>query len=99
MADIEKVIKALEFCTDTKPVETCFGKCPYAVADDDYRCRDMKLDALELLKEQKPVEAEVEIEGGGHNWFYVCGECHGFVKLPWVYCPGCGRRLKWVQLN
>ena len=56
MNNREKVIKALEFCTDTKPVETCFGKCPYAVADDDYRCRDMKLDALALLKEQ---EAEI----------------------------------------
>ena len=51
MTDREKVITALEFCTDTKPVETCFGKCPYAIADDDYRCRDMKLDALALLKE------------------------------------------------
>ena len=48
----DKVIKALEFCTSPKVVDTCYGECPYAVADDDYRCRDMKLDALALLKEQ-----------------------------------------------
>lgn len=53
MADREKVIKALEFCTDQRIVDTCYGECPYAVADDEYKCLQMKLDALALLKEQE----------------------------------------------
>ena len=60
MADMEKVITALEFCADTKPVETCFGKCPYAVAYDDYRCGNMKLDALELLKQYSGLAKALE---------------------------------------
>lgn len=52
--DREKVIKALEFCTNQRIVDTCYGECPYAVADDEYKCLQMKLDALELLKESVP---------------------------------------------
>lgn len=50
MIDREKVIKALKFCSSPEVVDTCVGKCPYAVADDDYRCADMKRDALALLE-------------------------------------------------
>lgn len=85
--DREKVITALEFCTDTKPAETCFGKCPYAVADDDYRCRDMKLDALTLLKEQepKPVIQDRQCEVAPNVW-----ERKG-------YCPNCRQEVLWTH--
>lgn len=88
MADMEKVITALEFCTDTKPVETCFGKCPYAVADDDYRCRDMKLDALTLLKEQKAVKPTW---GRGKPF---CGAC-GLQIRGGKFCSECGKPIAW----
>ena len=52
--------------------------------------------ALELLKEK---EAEVEIEGGGSTWFYVCGECHTSVSKHSKYCRECGRRLKWENIT
>ena len=52
MPDREKVIKALEFCTNQRIFDTCYGECPYAVAEDGYKCLQMKLDALALLKEQ-----------------------------------------------
>lgn len=39
--------------------------------------------------------AEVELEGGGWFWFYVCGECHGFVKPGAEICPHCKERLVW----
>jgi hypothetical protein len=51
--DREKVIKALEFCTNQKTVDTCYGECPYAIADDEYKCFEMKLDALAVIKEQE----------------------------------------------
>lgn len=40
----------------------------------------------------KPVP--VEIEGGGHTWFEVCGECHGSLQSWWKFCPECGRGVK-----
>ena len=47
MAELEKVIKGLEYCANS-----CGNGCPYADIDDDCQgvlCKD----ALELLKEQK----------------------------------------------
>lgn len=47
---------------------------------------------LELLKEQDPVEPE--LEGGGSSWWYVCGECHGTIYDSDNFCKHCGRRIK-----
>lgn len=41
--------------------------------------------------------AKVELEGGGWFWFYVCGECHGFIKTGQETCPYCERRLIWNE--
>ena len=52
MADIEKVIKALECCRKHE----CAGKCPYCeVVSDGYICLQSFLmrDAIELLKEHE----------------------------------------------
>ena len=38
--------------------------------------------------------AEIEIEGGGHNWWHVCGECHGNVDIEDKWCKHCGSELK-----
>ena len=47
---------------------------------------------LELLKEQEPVEKE--IEGGGASWWYVCEECNGPVDYYDIFCRHCGRPFK-----
>jgi len=39
--------------------------------------------------------AEVEMEGGGSTWWYVCGECHTAVDPKQEFCPECKRRLIW----
>lgn len=50
MADIEKVIQALEECTK---YEYHCDKCPYKPTDDETDCSmELTRDALELLKEQ-----------------------------------------------
>ena len=43
----------------------------------------------------QPKEAEVEIEGGWPEWWFVCGECHVQVSSMDIYCGTCGRRLDW----
>ena len=40
--------------------------------------------------------AEVEMEGSGHNWFFVCGECHTALNSTDKFCRQCGRRLVWA---
>ena len=37
--------------------------------------------------------AEIELEGGGATWWYVCGECHGSVDCTDGFCKHCGRAL------
>ena len=45
---------------------------------------------------REPVEAE--IEGGGWNWWYVCGECHGAIDPNEQYCRHCGCPIIWPSL-
>lgn len=49
-------------------------------------------EALELIKEQEP--ADIEMEGGGSTWWYVCGECHGAVDSSDLFCRHCGRPFR-----
>lgn len=37
-----------------------------------------------------------EIEGDpGNGYWYVCSECHGYLKWHEDPCPGCGWRINW----
>lgn len=48
--------------------------------------------AEELLEKQKPVD--IELEGGGSSWWYVCGECHATVDDGDRFCRHCGRPFR-----
>ena len=41
---------------------------------------------------QEPVD--VEIEGGGNSWWYVCEECRGAVDTSDRFCRHCGRPFR-----
>ena len=41
------------------------------------------------------MRAEVEMEGGGSTWWYVCGECHGAINYQADICPHCKAVLSW----
>ena len=47
-----------------------------------------------IIEELNEEEAEIEIEGGGSTWWYVCEDCHGAINDSDKYCRHCGRRLK-----
>ena len=49
---------------------------------------------IDIMLENKTSEAE--IEGSGHNWFFVCGECHTALNNHDKYCRECGRLVKWA---
>ena len=102
MTDREKVIKALELCS--AKYECCKEspdiRCPYdkflGTCDDlcDECTTMLAKDALAMLNEQEPKEAE--FEGGGSSWWYVCGECHGIIDQKDRYCRHCGREIRWM---
>ena len=48
--------------------------------------------AAEILKGQEP--REMELEGGGNTWWYVCPECHGAIDCTDHFCRNCGQALK-----
>ena len=87
MPDMEKVINAIECCIDG-----CLcAECDYEGIEGCWN-KVLLTDALALLKEQEPVETE--LEGGGSTWWHVCGECHGTIGDYDSFCRHCGRRIK-----
>lgn len=100
MNDMEKVIKGLECCLifDEDWFYHC-DECPYRATEDerkviDWCCHleELRKDALELLKEQEPVEPQYEMICGDKVAF--CGNCDTYLGSV-KYCPTCGRPVKW----
>ena len=51
------------------------------------------MDEAKKQEEMKPVQAEWE--GGGWNWWHVCGECHGVIDWKDQICPHCKTPIQW----
>ena len=49
--------------------------------------------AIKEMKKQVP--QEMELEGGGSSWWYVCPECHGAIDRADRFCKHCGQAVKW----
>ena len=90
MADREKVIVALGFCTSPKEGVYCKDKiCPYW-GTGDYCMNVLMKDALSLLEMQNPTEPKMV------NGLYECGECLYELRPDAdSYCPCCGKKVKW----
>ena len=101
MNEFGRVIYDLERCTCHVP-DACRDCSKYASGTGLKCMESLMMDALELLKEQEPVEP---ILVGVNTW--TCGECSAL--LGWEeftqsglelvenrFCPECGRRVKWM---
>lgn len=42
----------------------------------------------------KRIQREMEMEGGGTTWWYVCPECHGAIDSQDHFCRHCGQAVK-----
>ena len=85
--------------TDLIHISDCFLKLAREQRDKDqqasynaFRISDTCRKAAENLRTET---AEVELEGGGSTWWYVCEECRKAVDTSDKYCRECGRKLKW----
>ena len=86
MGEISKIIDGLNHCIG----EDC-PKCPYYDVKDG--CSTALMEAAHSVLQVRTAEAE--IEGGGTNWFFVCGECHTAIDAKDKYCRQCGREIVW----
>ena len=71
----------------------------YEITDSKERegYKEIKIISKMKNKEEKEEKetTEPELEGGGHSWYWVCGECRKIISDRYKYCPGCGRKIKW----
>lgn len=70
------------------------SKWVYILVSEAEKC--LELAEAEDTIMMNPVPAE--IEGGGCNWWYVCGECHSSLNSIDKYYHECGRKIKWETL-
>lgn len=49
-------------------------------------------DAIQRLKKQEAVEPVKQIE---QTEWTVCSNCHNHIISKWMFCPYCGRPIKW----
>ncbi len=76
MNDIEKVIKGLEYCI--AQMHSCWDdkmECPY-IEECRINCNQLKIDALELLKEQEEdiIAMSRFLESHGWDSDSICGK-------------------------
>ena len=90
MANLEKVIKGLEYHLKELSVgKTCY-ECPYF---GDNPCEiQLIANALELLEPIEPIEERLNEADS----IYRCGNCKThFYYRQQKYCAICGRMAKW----
>ena len=98
MPDREKVIKGLDICINTIRT-SCQSGCPYyeqcTKGGIDNVFKPILRDALALLKGQEAVKPVKRIE---ENEWTVCGYCHEHLISKWMFCPNCGKAVKWNEV-
>ena len=57
-----------------------------------FKASEVAKKAAEELK--KMIPKEMELEGGGKAWWYVCPECHGAIDRKDSWCRHCGQAVK-----
>ena len=103
MKEAEKIKRAIKKCLS---VVHCNNDCPYAEYGPDNCIDALEKDVTEYIERleeriaimEEGKTAQMEIEGGGVDWrfvcwWFVCGECHTTVYKCDNFCRKCGRRL------
>lgn len=76
--------------TQIETAKALDSKFVYILVSEAEKCLELAEVEDTLFAAPEPID----IEGGGHNWFYVCGECHGAIDGWDTYCKHCGRKIK-----
>jgi hypothetical protein len=68
------------------------GPEPNAICVGAFQISETCRIAAEVLRRNIP--QEMEMEGGGSSWWYVCPECHGAIDRGDRFCRHCGQAVK-----
>ena len=79
---VEKNIQYAQDTRETKPKVSFFF----------WKEADLMMKAASGLKRNIP--QEMDTEGEGSNWWYVCPECHGAIDHRDRFCRHCGQAVK-----
>ena len=91
MPDREKVIRAVETCFDS------WIDKHRNMGLDLHEVERMKREALELLKEQEPIQMQV-LEDYGSIKFGYCPKCKSLINnRSYQKSCGCGQAVKWDE--
>ena len=85
MTDHEKVMSWLEGLTDED----------WRRYHSDSEVRNIAKEAMELLKEQEPVEPRIQTSSSGVTLWHICGNCNTPISPNDKFCHECGRAVKW----
>lgn len=97
MPDLKKVIKGLEFTKAMFTFNPSTGEDvePENLNEEDKITYDACVGAIVLLKEQEAVEPKYI--DGKRNHFIKCGNCNYDLLTGYMFCPHCGRKVKWDE--
>ena len=91
MTQEEKIRKLEEAAVDAAGVSRELRTVVQGISFQCFRWSELMKAVAEDEKKRRPVQ--VETEGGGSTWWYVCGECHTAIDTGDRYCRQCGRPL------
>ena len=102
MADIEKVIKGLEICSEHGSwhgldceLNEAYKDCPYRGCETGCIVTIAK-DAIELLKKQEAVKPRSVVRHGANAQIqHFCGNCNTMLHGKPNYCSKCGKGILW----
>ena len=91
MTDRDNVIRAVDSCFDY-----WLDKNRYLHPLELENVRQIKAEALALLKEQEAVKPKSKSRHGEYPQIvHRCGNCNEILYRHYKHCPTCGRAVKW----
>jgi len=87
--NLRMVLETLYLCD--KDELNC-NDCPYC---EDMKCH-LNRDALDYLLSYRDIEKQLP---DSYFWCYKCTNCGREVDSSFDFCPKCGKKLNWEQIN
>lgn len=103
--EFEELKRAIQDGKETGTLLVPYGPLDKRPEPDVPKVTDLK--EWQRLVENKPPErldlmddaVNVDLEGSGATWWYVCSECRREVSLLEKVCPSCKKLLRWGNIS